>query len=229
MLFFLTAVSSAFAAETIFIEAESAKNETLIIQDHDGAFNGKVLTSTEKEQKATIEFEVKEGGTYAIWARVHHKTQLDNSFFYSMDKEETKWVFDLFEDESQKEHFNNWYWWKLNFRNEGVLFNEKLYELSPGKHTLDLYAREPGALLDKIIITNDLTYDPTEIMGDPEVATQAPAEAQASSGTEAAAQTTTEANPQTGDAGITLYLILAAAGAASFLLLRRKSGARTSS
>lgn len=39
---------------------------------------------------------------------------------------------------------------------------EAAYNLAPGAHRLDIHARETGAFWDKIIITNDLDYVPTD-------------------------------------------------------------------
>lgn len=219
---FFSSISSAFAAETIFIEAEDIQIQSMVVKDNAEAYGGKVITSTEKEQSATIEFEVKEGGKYTMWFRVFHTNELDNSLFYSMDKEEERWVFDFYDDKEKGENFNKWYWWKLNFRHDGVLYNKKEYDLAPGKHTFDMFAREVGGLVDKIIITNDLSYDPSTISGDPEK------QASAAGSSDAGTSSSGTSNPGTGDAGTIAYLMTALAALLALigLIMYRKKVAR---
>ena len=86
----------------------------------------------------------------------------------------------------------NWHWIPLSYRDATgatpVRFNLITQNFTAGKHTIEIMTREPTTYLDKIIITNDLTYDPRAITGDPEVAyTAAQTAAQAQTVTEAPA------------------------------------------
>ena len=68
----------------------------------------------------------------------------------------------------------NWRWIPFSYRDETgatpVRFNLQKLNFTAGKHTIEIATREPMCYVDKIIITNDLTYDPRAITGDPEVA-----------------------------------------------------------
>ena len=88
----------------------------------------------------------------------------------------------------------NWQWIPLAYRDQTidppVRHNLVKHNFTAGKHTIEIMTREPGCYLDKIIITNDLTYDPRSISGDPEaiyLAEIAAAEAAAKAAEEAAA------------------------------------------
>ena len=76
----------------------------------------------------------------------------------------------------------NWHWIPLSYRDATddppVRHNLVTQNFTAGKHTMEIMTREPECYLDKIIITNDLKYDPRGIAGDPEavwLAAQAPA------------------------------------------------------
>ena len=66
----------------------------------------------------------------------------------------------------------HWHWIPLAYRDQTVdppvRHNLIKQNFTAGKHTLDIMTREPECYLDKIIITNDLSYDPRGISGDPE-------------------------------------------------------------
>jgi len=66
----------------------------------------------------------------------------------------------------------NWHWIPLSYRDATgatpVRFDLVKLTLAAGKHTMDIMTREPGAYLDKIVITNDLTYDLTKMDSDPQ-------------------------------------------------------------
>ena len=66
----------------------------------------------------------------------------------------------------------NWHWIPLSYRDAtvdpAVRHNLVTQNFTAGKHTMEIMTREPECYLDKIIITNDLKYDPREIAGDPE-------------------------------------------------------------
>jgi len=69
--------------------------------------------------------------------------------------------------------YNRWYWMPLSYRDATgdpqVRFNPLTFDLAAGKHILEITTREPGARMDKIIITSNLTYNPDKIEGDPEL------------------------------------------------------------
>ena len=68
----------------------------------------------------------------------------------------------------------NWHWIPLSYRDATVdppiRHNLITQNFTAGKHTLEIMTREPETYLDKIIITNDLKFDPRGMTGDPEAA-----------------------------------------------------------
>jgi len=96
----------------------------------------------------------------------------------------------------------NWQWMPFAYRDQ-ITFDEPMRHIlvtpnfTAGKHTIDIMTREPNCYLDKIIITNDLTYDPRGIAGDPEavyLAAQAAA-AESAAAAEAAASAPADEAP----------------------------------
>lgn len=59
----------------------------------------------------------------------------------------------------------NWQWSRVNGRGgTGVplTLNPRLFSLTAGSHTLTLRAREPNTRVDRVIVTNEMTFVPTE-------------------------------------------------------------------
>ena len=94
-------------------------------------------------------FELKEDGRYIIWARKRMPTSASDSFHIVLDEkylwfaDGTSTVFD---------------WRKV-----------AIIRLEKGTHTLNIYPREPGAMIDKFVLTTDATYTPTGMGEVPEV------------------------------------------------------------
>jgi hypothetical protein len=93
-------------------------------------------------------------GTYRVWGRVIMPSTDDDSFYLRFDGAST-WV-----------QWNNnnafptaWKWVIVHDSAQGE--TNMLWPLSAGNHTLELAYREDGARLDKLLVTNDLTYVPT--------------------------------------------------------------------
>jgi len=130
----------------------------------------------------------------------------------------------------------NWHWIPLSYRDATVdppvRHNLVKQNFTAGKHTMEIMTREPECYLDKIIITNNLSYDPRAISGDPEsiyLAELAAAEAAAAAEAEAAAPEPTAAAPvvtapapQTGDNTVIYFLAFVLVASAALTLLRRR-------
>jgi hypothetical protein len=106
---------------------------------------------------AEYQFTVPTAGTYVVWGRVISNSGGDDSFSVAMDDGadalwDTKlggtevWVWDLVSDRG------------ANY-GEGVPMQ---YTLAAGTHTLRIKQREDGTKLDKLLITNDLSYTPED-------------------------------------------------------------------
>jgi hypothetical protein len=108
---------------------------------------------------AEYQFTVPTAGTYVVWGRVISNSTSQNSFFVAMDSDaEALWDTTLNGAEV-------WGWEMVSHRagaqpGEGVeLMN---YTLEAGTHTLRIEQRENGTKLDKLLITNDLSYVPED-------------------------------------------------------------------
>lgn len=93
----------------------------------------------------TWEFEVKQAGEYAIWARVRASAEeagKSDSFLVSIDGgAQVDWHMPTVRD---------WTWGRVS---KGIRFDRVTYALDPGKHSLRFATREPGAQVDRIIVT----------------------------------------------------------------------------
>jgi poly(beta-D-mannuronate) lyase len=101
---------------------------------------------------ATYNFNVTAAGTHKVWARVIAPTTSDDSFWMRMDG--GAWI-----RWNEVSLGSSWHWDDLRNSDAGnavVTFN-----LSAGSHTFQVGYREDGTLLDRLLITNDLTFIPT--------------------------------------------------------------------
>ena len=90
-------------------------------------------------------FSVPVAGTYALWGRVMANSGNDDSFFVQLDTAAYGlWTTPLSGPDI-------WGWGKIKAAG---------YPLTAGEHTLRLKQREDGTKLDKLLLTNDLTYIP---------------------------------------------------------------------
>ncbi|NSW54911.1 MAG: heparinase II/III family protein [Armatimonadetes bacterium] len=93
----------------------------------------------------TWEFEVKQGGEYAVWARVRaagEEAGKSDSFLVSVDGgAPVDWHMPSARD---------WTWGRVS---KGIRFEKVTYTLNPGTHSLRFATREPGAQVDRIIVT----------------------------------------------------------------------------
>ena len=136
---------------TVEIEAESgALVAPMLRRDDNNAFNGKYITNDNGNGKVTYSFDVQSTGVYKIWARAIAPDGVSDSFFVKMDNG----AFDIWDITNS----NNWKWTKINGRAYGSVIS---YNLSAGTHTFEVKAREGGAKLDKLVITNDTAYVPS--------------------------------------------------------------------
>lgn len=107
-----------------------------------------------------LRFKVDHDDTYMIWGRILAPSQSDNSFFLSVDgSDELLW--DLKGPDSDNTA-KDW-WWDHARDRESTREAETdslLFQLEAGWHTLLIRNREDGAALDRVLITNDLSYNP---------------------------------------------------------------------
>ncbi len=93
-------------------------------------------------------------GAYRVWGRVIMPSTDDDSFWLRFDGAST-WV----QWNNNTPFTSAWTWVIVHDTAQGE--TNMLWPLSAGNHTLELAYREDGARLDKLLVTNDLTYVPT--------------------------------------------------------------------
>jgi hypothetical protein len=127
-----------------------------------GAFGGKYIsTSTADSGKAAWTFNVATAGVYVVWARVKSPDATRDSFYVKMDSG----VEDVY-DTAEGTWGPNWQWTRVNGRNgTGIplTLNPRTFSLSAGSHTLTFRGREVGTKIDRVIVTNNLSFVPTEV------------------------------------------------------------------
>ncbi len=137
---------------TVQLEAEEGElSSPMVSQNSAGAFGGKYILGEYGSGSASYTFTIQSAGNYKIWGRFIAPDGESDSFFVKMD-EGGEDIWDMHPNS------NIWNWNRVNGRDYGGV---KSYYLTAGTHTLVIRARESGAKLDKIIITNDDNFIPS--------------------------------------------------------------------
>lgn len=96
-------------------------------------------------------------GAYVLWGRVHADNEGNNSFFVQVDNG----LHNLWEIEPGR----NWHWDAVNNRRKA---DPAQFNLTEGVHTITIKVREDGTKLDKMILTNDISFVPSDAGGSAE-------------------------------------------------------------
>jgi len=127
----------------------------------DQAFGGQyILTTVGESGTATWAFTVPTSGSYYVWSRVMAADPQHDSFYARVNGGSE----DIFDD-GQGTWSPNWQWSILNGRNgTGIplTVDPRVVTLSAGTNTLVFRGREDNSGLDRILITNDPDFVPTE-------------------------------------------------------------------
>lgn len=125
------------------------------------AFGGKYVLATEEDGgTATWTFTVPSSGDYYVWSRVM-AVDPEHDSFYARPNGGPEDVF----DDGENNWSPNWQWSVLNGRNgTGVplTLDPRVVTFTAGTNTFRFRGREPNSGLDRILITNDPSYVPTE-------------------------------------------------------------------
>ena len=144
----LAALSSAESGDVIYVD-EMARIDLTDIPGGVTVPEGVTLAGNRGERKtagsAVYSFEVEEPGDYVIWGLASASHEESDSFWISVDGEETR--------QWNLEAGSDWRW-----NREGV------HHLSSGQHTLVIHWREEDSKLDGILITDDTDYLPDTAM-----------------------------------------------------------------
>ena len=110
---------------------------------------------------AVYAIHINTSGDYVIWGRAMAPSGDDNSFFVQMDEG--------FEAIRAISLSDNWHWDAVNHLGSGEesypTSDPLIFSLSAGEHTLRIKQCEDGVKLDKLLITNDKSYVPANIVG----------------------------------------------------------------
>jgi chitodextrinase len=147
----------------LWIEAEAGDiNDPMMVYEREAASGGQFIEvkssinsfkSPPKDGQAIYKFNVENAGTYKIWGRVKIDMDREDAFWVKMDDDD--WI---------KWHGIavgcNWHWDEVhdNQNNNQVM----TYNLDAGSHTLVFTYCMDLTRLDKLLITNDLEYIPTD-------------------------------------------------------------------
>ena len=123
------------------------------------------VTSSVKEQGAVrLSCEIPNSGPYVIWARVFCTDEAHDSLFVKVgDGPED--VFDAAE-----QTWGRWHWRTVNGRDGDApqTIDPRVFDLTAGRQDIVFRGREPGARLERIIITNDRAFAPPGAVLPPE-------------------------------------------------------------
>jgi FlgD Ig-like domain len=146
----------------IWLEAELADsiNQPMMMKkDYEASAGEYIISENEKNTSnapadghTVYHFNIKTEGTYWFWGRVIAATTGSNSFWFKID--DNDWV--PWNDNNLVN--DNWLWGRFTDNSSGDSVVK--YNLAEGIHSLTLTYREPGMLLDKILVTSDSTFNP---------------------------------------------------------------------
>lgn len=146
----------------IYLEAEAGQPTSPMVQTADTAASGgaSLSSATDNSGSVSASFNITEAGTYVVWGRVKSPDSNSDSLFVSMDSSsEDVW------DTAEGTWSSNWQWSKVNGRGTtGVSksINPRLFTLSSGQHKITFRGRDKNTQLDRILITNDLSFVPSD-------------------------------------------------------------------
>jgi hypothetical protein len=125
------------------------------------AYNGEYVTS-DVQQSGSVKYTVNvpEDGDYVVWCRAIAQDALHASFFVKVDSG-TEDIFDV----AYGTWGPNWQWTRVNGRagtGNPLALNPRVFTLTAGTHTLRFRDRDRFTKLDRVILTPDQNFVPTE-------------------------------------------------------------------
>jgi hypothetical protein len=108
-----------------------------------------------------LDFNAPVTGDYHVWCRVKAPTEGKDSFFVSVDGG----VEDLFHvygtpTPPEGTRTTDWVWRRIHVTDAGP----RTYAFDPGAHSIRFRVREPGTLLDRIVLSSDPLFVPTDTL-----------------------------------------------------------------
>ncbi len=165
-------VASSVVYEAAQYEAESGALTAPMAAVNDANALGGVYVSSKVTDTGdvTIPITISKAGTYVVWGRVLAPTYSSDSFYVSVDGG-AKDIWDTAEGLWSP----NWQWTRVTGRstnnNNPVQLNTtgRTFQLSAGVHNITFQGRDAQSTLDSIVVTNDLSFVPTDAQPVPEV------------------------------------------------------------
>jgi hypothetical protein len=144
------------------VEAESGVlSSAMSAHGNVQAFGGQYISSsTQDAGTAVLTVNVPSAGTYYVWGRVLAPDDSHDSF-YSKANGGSEDIY----DDAQGTWSPNWQWTVLNGRggtDVPLTIDPRTFSLAAGANTIVFRGREPGSKLDRILVTNDASYVPTD-------------------------------------------------------------------
>ncbi len=165
-------VASSVVYEAAQYEAESGALTAPMTAVNDANALGGVYVSSKVTDTGdvTIPITISKAGTYVVWGRVLAPAYSSDSFYVSVDGG-AKDIWDTAEGLWSPK----WQWTRVTGRstnnNNPVQLNTtgRTFQLSAGVHNITFQGRDAQSTLDSIVVTNDLSFVPTDAQPVPEV------------------------------------------------------------
>lgn len=108
-----------------------------------------------------LTFEAPVSGNYHVWCRVKAPAESSDSFFVTMDGGAEE-VFHVYGTPTPPDgtRTSDWVWRRFHLADSGP----RVYSLSQASHTLRFRVREQGTLLDRIVLSSDPAFVPTDAL-----------------------------------------------------------------
>ncbi len=143
------------------IEAEAGTmTGPMVTAPSQQAFGGLFIqTATANTGTARWNFTIPSQGDYVVWCRARAESTASNSFFVRANSGPED-VYDVTETPGP-----TWQWTRVNGRaGTGVprTLNPRVFTFSPGNHSIRFRGRHPHTRVDRVIVTADFDFVPTE-------------------------------------------------------------------
>ena len=147
--------------EIMRIEAEAGTmTGPMVAAPSQQAFGGLFIqTATANTGTARWNFAIPTAGDYVVWCRARAESTASNSFFVRANSGPED-VYDVTETPGP-----TWQWTRVNGRaGTGVprTLNPRVFTFSPGNHSIRFRGRHPHTRVDRVIVTADFDFVPTE-------------------------------------------------------------------
>jgi hypothetical protein len=144
----------------LFLEAEEGRLSGPVVVDGEGVSAWVEAGSALQEGEVSLDFEISVEGEYRFWCRVHAQSNSSDSFFVSIDGGEEQ-VFHVYGSPNPPSDAfqSGWIWRAVNF---GDAVQDREFET--GTHTMTFRMREGGAKLDRLLISSEPSFVPTDLV-----------------------------------------------------------------